>query len=70
MSNAIEFYWDTTDPANAGWYAMERSADGEIIDDSMKVWFPVDVDEFGESDGQQLKEALIEAFPDHEVREV
>lgn len=63
----IEYYWDTSDPCNEGWYAMGRDETGEIVDDSMKVWFGVDVDDYDKDQGDELGQALREAYPDAEV---
>jgi len=35
-----EVWWDTTDPGNPGWYVSYRDADGDAVDDSVKVWHP------------------------------
>jgi hypothetical protein len=60
----VAYRWDTTDPANPGWYVEVR--DGElVIDDSEKVGFPVEVDRY--QDGQELAEALKAAYPDANV---
>lgn len=63
----VEYWWDNQDPSHAGWYARTRYEDGVEGDDSMKIWFPVEVDQFGEDDGDELAEALQEAFPDAEI---
>jgi hypothetical protein len=63
----VEYWWDNQDPSNAGWYARTRDASGQECDDSMKVWFPVEVDEYDETQGDDLAEALREAFPGAQV---
>lgn len=63
----IEYRWDEIDPANPGWYAVSYDASGEVIDDSMKIWWPVDVDEFGADQGDELGAALRKAYPGAEI---
>ena len=63
----VEYWWDDQDSSNAGWYARTRDENGDERDDSMKVWFPVEVDEYDEDQGDELAEALQEAFPDAEI---
>lgn len=66
MATQIQYWWDDQDPQNAGWYAREMQ-DGEFRDDSMKVWFPVEVDEYDQDQSEDLAAALAEAFPDAEI---
>lgn len=63
----IEYWWDTQDASNAGWYARAFDAAGDIIDDSSKVWWRVDMDEYAEDDLESLGEALRDAYPEAEV---
>lgn len=63
----INVWWCTNDPSNPGWYGEVRNEEGQVIDDTMKIWFPVDVDQFGRQESQKLTDALCEAFPDHEI---
>lgn len=63
----VEFWWDRQDPSNAGWYASARDESGDECDDSMKVWFPVQVDRYNREQGDELAEALQKAFPDAEI---
>lgn len=62
----VRVWWDTADPDNAGWYAVVEE-DGDVVDDSMKVWFPVDMDKYGEGDARRLERALEREFPDAEI---
>lgn len=62
-------HWDDQDPQNEGWYAMSYDADGER-DDSMKIYFPVNVDDFGPDEADELHDALAEAFPGAEIEVV
>lgn len=62
----IRFWWDENDPNNPGWYAVV-SEGNHVIDDSQKVWFPVDVDDYGQDEGEELAVALQAAFPDAEI---
>jgi hypothetical protein len=54
-----EKYGDTE-----GWYIKIISPEGEIIDDSRKAGFPIDVESFGEDDPEDIYDALREEFPD------
>lgn len=63
----VAAHWDEQDPTNAGWYAMTYDADGRELQDSMKIWFPVPVDDFGSGDASELRAALAEAFPGAEI---
>lgn len=74
MANQVQLrvYWDTQDPQNVGWYVEvlgynARHEAWEHKDDSMKVWFPVDVDAFGKNQEAELLEALQAEFPGAEV---
>ncbi len=60
----VQFWWDSQDPSNAGWYARVLDESGREIDDSMKRWFPVDVEQFSEYQSAELAESLGEAFPE------
>lgn len=55
--------WDNRPGAEPGWYAETFDGEGNFADDSQKVWFPVQVDEFGQDQEAELIEALSEAFP-------
>ena len=62
----VECRWDDQDCNNEGWYC-ETWCEDEFCDDSQKIWFPVQVDEFDGADGKQLREALAEAFRNAEI---
>jgi hypothetical protein len=58
--------WDDQPGVEAGWYC--ESWDGcEFIDDSQKIRFPVQVDDYAETDVRDLREALAAAFPAAEI---
>lgn len=59
----LRYWWDTQDPNSKGWYVEAKDSDGEFLDDSMKIWFPVDVDDFDENSEAALIEALMAEFP-------
>lgn len=63
----VHYWWDSQDPQNAGWYVRVQDETGRTMDDSMKVWFPVDVEEFGEDQAEELAAALREAFPEAKI---
>lgn len=54
--------WDDQAGVEPGWYC-ESWAGETMIDDSQKVWFPVQVDSFGQDERSDLIVALKEAFP-------
>ena len=60
----LTIYWDTHAPAQPGWYVEARDESGDIVVDSMKIWFPVEVDWYGERDKADLVADLREAYPD------
>ncbi|MCX6178307.1 MAG: hypothetical protein NT163_02880 [Chlorobiales bacterium] len=47
-----------------GWHIKIISPEGDIIDDSRKVGFPIDVESFGEDDPEDIYDALREEYPD------
>ena len=47
-----------------GWYIKIINPEGEIIDDSRKAGFPIDVESFGEDDPEDIYDALREEYPD------
>ena len=65
----VEYWWDAQDSDNAGWYARTIDAERQIIDDSEKVWFPVDVAEYGYEQSSELAGALRDAFPGAKIVE-
>jgi hypothetical protein len=40
MEKTYSLRYDTTDPSNPGWYAEYYNAEGDVIDDSVKIWHP------------------------------
>lgn len=54
--------WDDQAGVEPGWYCESWEGD-KMIDDSQKVWFPVQVDSFGQDERSDLIVALKEAFP-------
>jgi hypothetical protein len=63
----VQYWWDFQDSANPGWYVRVLDEHLNVWDDSMKFWFPVEVDEFGEDQGEELAKALRAAFPKAKV---
>jgi len=63
----VEFYWDNQPGVDPGWFARAKDEEGDVFMDSMKAWFPVDLDAFGEDDADDVASALAEAFEDAEV---
>lgn len=66
----ISIRWDTADPDNQGWYveAFDGPTGFDLVDDSQKSWFPVDVDSYGRDDEDALRDALQAAFPRAEIQ--
>lgn len=63
----LSVWWCTNDPNNTGWYAEETGEGGRHLSDSVKVWFPIDLDSFLQNETQALAEALCPAFPEHSI---
>lgn len=59
--------WDTQDASNVGWHAIAYDSAGEVVLDSVKILFPVDVDSFGREQASELLTALLDAYPGAEV---
>lgn len=64
----IRLYWDNQAGVEPGWYAevLGRYEEGdhwEHLTDSMKVGFPVDLDEYTEEQEDEVRAALLEEFP-------
>lgn len=58
--------WDDQPGVEPGWYC--QSWEGEELDgDSMKAFFPVSVDDFGQDQYTELARALRESFPNAEI---
>jgi hypothetical protein len=66
------YHWDDQPGVTPGWYVEALAWDEEesvdrFVDDSMKVWFPVDTDDYDESQEESLVSALREEFPGAEI---
>lgn len=53
-----------TDDDQEGWRIKVISPEGDIIDDSRKPGFPIDVESFGIDDPEDIYDALREEYPD------
>lgn len=62
----VRYRWDAPVGVEPGWYAESWSA-GEMVDDSQKIWFGVDVDQFAHDQWSDLEDALQAAFPNAEI---
>lgn len=62
----VTYWWDGQPGIDPAWYC-QSFVDSEFMDDSAKVWFPVDVYNYGEDEADELVEALQEAFPNAEI---
>ncbi|NTU94386.1 MAG: hypothetical protein HGB29_07080 [Chlorobiaceae bacterium] len=56
--------WFDKDEDRECWHIRIVSPDGDTIDDSRKVGFPIDVESFGEDDLEDIYDALREEYPD------
>ena len=61
----VIYRWDDQPGVEPGWYCESYDTDGEMIDDSQKVWWPIDVDNY--ETAEELEQALAAAFPGAEV---
>ena len=66
MANKVKVNWDETDPQNSGWYALVWE-DEELVTDSVKMDFPIDLDAFPRDDTAEMWAALKAEFPQHEI---
>lgn len=72
----IRAWWDDQDGVyNPGWYVEVKKFDamgrrGRVILHSMQVGFPVNVDNYTETQADEVEAAIKLAFPNHEVRMV
>lgn len=60
----IRCRWDDSCGVEPGWYCETFNIHGTMLDDSQKIWFPINVDEFNKSQKTELKNALYDAFED------
>lgn len=63
----LQVSWDSQDKNNEGWF-VEVLEDGEYKDDSMKVWFPVDVDAYDQQQKSELVDALKAEWPEASIK--
>lgn len=60
--------WDDQAGVTPGWYCEAWSeeggelTEGGMVCDSQKVWFPVDVDQYGADEWEDLKNELQQSF--------
>lgn len=59
---SLRYRWDDQFGVTPGWYC-ECRVDDRIVSDSVKIDFPLNVDDFGRDDESDLREALAAAFP-------
>jgi len=62
----VTYRWDDRPGVEAGWYCQSFEG-AKFMDDSQKVWFLVDVDDYDEDEEDALVEALQEAYPSAEI---
>lgn len=75
MSNSTEtrisLGWDSQDRNNEGWHCevQTRDEDGRwaYSDDSLKIWFPVDLDNYEVHQRAEVEAALLKAFPGAQI---
>jgi hypothetical protein len=56
----VRYRWDDQAGCESGWYAESYDADGNLIDDSQKMWWP-DLDECETEEA--VRQTLKSAFP-------
>ena len=54
--------WDDQPGVDPGWFVEVRK-NGKYHDDSMKIWFGVEIDDFNKKQKSELEEALLRAYP-------
>lgn len=64
----VTLRWDDQPGVEPGWYCQAYDADG-VRDDSVKTWFPIDVDDFSRGQKTELLAALRDAFPAADIVE-
>jgi hypothetical protein len=64
----IRMRWMDNHGLNPGWYVEVYEA-GRIITDSQKVSFPIDVDDYEETEDEALVAALRKEYPNAEIEE-
>ena len=62
----IRVRWDDQSGVMPGWFA-EIIFDDRVVSDSEKVWFPVDLDDFGIGETEGLLDAIALAYPEAEI---
>ena len=62
----VTYRWDDQPGVTPGWYCESWAGD-EMIDDSQKIWFPVDAEDFAQGQAGDLEAALRNAFPSAEI---
>jgi hypothetical protein len=63
----VKAHWSEVPDSIPGWFAVEYDRNDEVVSDSQKVSFPVDLDGIERSDRQTVINLLADAFPDHEI---
>ncbi len=58
----VSYRWTCGD-----WYCEVSSNSGRYLNDSQKIDFPFNTEDFGRDESAELKAALREAFPSAEV---
>lgn len=66
----IRVWWDDSHSNDAGWYAVREAHDSKgwyTEDDSLKIWWLINVDEFSRDSRRSLVSAIEAAYPEYEV---
>ena len=63
----IEMRWDVPGFDNDAWYAAAYDANGNLVDDSEKVGFEVDVESYGVSEQEEVISELQRYYPLAEI---
>lgn len=73
MAKVIRMGWhDGTSNYEGGWYVevLDRDAEGQLrtVEDSQKVWFPVELSDYQEHHADELEASLLQAYPGAEIK--
>ena len=76
MKKQVRFWWDMEDPNNVGWYAIVEHVDfaefggTQVITDSQKTDFPVDIMDYDVEDRDDVEGILRDHFPDYDIEQI
>jgi hypothetical protein len=65
--STIEYYWDDQEGVTPGWFARAKNNENEVVTDSMKIGFPLDLELYDHNEENELMDALKDEFPEAEI---